>query len=148
MSSTAKIKSHLLLQAQLLEHEGFRSSAYEDSLGFLTIGIGRMIDAKRGGGITAEEALYLLANDIAKVERQLYERLPWWRGLDEVRQRVLLDMAFNLGIVGLLGFKGTLQAVQEGRYGDAADGMLESLWAQQVGRRAQRLALMMRTGQP
>lgn len=143
----SQIKARMVLQLQLLGHEGFRSAAYQDSEGYWTIGIGRMIDSRKGGGITPEEALYLLANDIEKAERQLYQRLPWWRNLDEVRQRVLLDMAFNLGIDGLLEFKNTLQAIQEKRWEDAAKGMLASLWAEQVGARAHRLAQMMRTGE-
>lgn len=134
------------LLSQLEEHEGFRSSAYVDSEGFWTIGVGRLIDARRGGGISKAEALFLLQNDVEKVETQLDAHVPWWRRLDDVRQRVLADMAFNLGINGLLGFKNTLASVEAGRYASAADGMLESKWASQVGRRAHRLARMMRTG--
>jgi lysozyme len=72
--------------------------------------------------------------------------LPWWRNLSPVRQRVLVNMAFNLGMVGLLTFKNTLGAMQNGSYAAAAAGMLSSKWATQVGVRAERLADMMRTG--
>ena len=147
MSDTqAGIDSLILLQRQLLEHEGFRSAAYQDSLGYWSIGIGRMIDSRRGGGITSDEAIYLLNNDIRKVKQQLDTAMSWWRGLDPVRQRVLMDMCFNLGLDGLLDFKNTLRAVSKQDWVDAADGMLASLWAQQTGRRAHRLAQMMRTG--
>jgi lysozyme len=135
------------LLAQLEEHEGFRSSAYSDSEGWLTIGIGRLIDSRKGGGITKGEALYLLENDVRKVTAQLDEHLPWWSRLDEVRQRVIADMGFNLGITGLLTFKNTLRLIQEQKYELAADAMLASRWATQVGRRAIRLSEMMRTGQ-
>ena len=88
----------------------------------------------------------LLANDIAAMERDLQHALPWVATLDEVRQRVLLDMAFNMGIVGLLGFKRTLATIQAGDYQAAATMMLDSRWAKQVGQRAERLSRMMATG--
>lgn len=134
------------LIAELKRDEGFVSHAYQDSEGYLTIGIGRLIDKKRGGGITEDEAAYLLSNDIKRVEGQLDRDLPWWRDLDEVRQRVLLNMAFNLGINGLLSFVNTLSKMKAGDFAGAADGMLDSLWRKQVGNRAVRLADMMRTG--
>lgn len=136
-----------VLAQQLIEHEGLRLSAYQDSLGYWTIGIGRLIDARKGGGITATEARMLLFNDIAKIERQLDEHLPWWRTLSDVRQRVLADMAFNLGVAGLLKFKNTLALIEDAEYERAAAAMLQSKWASQVGRRAKRLAAMMRTGE-
>ncbi len=135
------------LLSQLEEHEGFRSSAYQDSEGWLTIGIGRLIDKRKGGGISKAEALILLENDVKRFTAQLDQKLPWWRSLSDVRQRVLVDMAFNLGVPGLLGFKNTLRAIHEGRFEDAAAGMLASKWATQVGARAHRLARMMRTDQ-
>ena len=129
---------------QLVEHEGEKLHAYKDSLGYLTIGVGRLIDPKRGGGITQEESRYLLANDIVKKITQLNLRLPWWRDLSDIRQQVLVDMTFNLGIDGLLKFKNTLRAIREGRFSDAANGMRDSLWYVQVkARRGERLALMM-----
>ena len=135
------------LLAQLEEHEGFRSSAYLDSEGYTTIGIGRLIDKRKGGGISKAEALFLLENDVARFMKELDQKLPWWRGLSDIRQRVLVDLSFNLGVPGLLGFKNTLRAIHEGRFEDAAAGMLASKWASQVGARAHRLARMMRTDQ-
>lgn len=78
--------------------------------------------------------------------KELDRNLSWWKNLDEVRQRVLFDMCFNLGVTKLLAFKNTLEAIRTGRYDDAAAGMLNSLWAKQVKGRATRLANMMRTG--
>lgn len=132
---------------QLKQSEGFRSYAYQDSKGFLTIGYGRLIDRRRGGGISKDEAEYLLANDISKAIEALENSLPWWTQLNEPRRRVLVDMAFNLGIDGLLKFKHTLLAIKEGRYLDAKAGMLASAWAGQVGDRAQRLADIMEKGE-
>lgn len=135
-----------LLEAELARDEGEVLHAYSDSEGYLTIGIGRLIDKRRGGGISHEEAIYLLRNDIADKVRDLDGALPWWRSLSPVRQRVLVNMCFNLGLRGLLGFKNTLAAMEQGRYEDAAKGMRASKWSRQVGERAERLAEMIKQG--
>jgi len=128
---------------QLRLHEGERLKPYHCTAGKLTIGVGRNLEDR---GISREESAMLLANDIAEMERELHRALPWVATLDEVRQRVLLDMAFNMGIVGLLGFKRTLATIQAGDYQAAATMMLDSRWAKQVGQRAERLSRMMATG--
>ncbi len=128
---------------QLRLHEGERLKPYRCTAGKLTIGVGRNLEDR---GITAAESAMLLANDIGDMERELQRALPWAVRLDEVRQRVLLDMAFNLGVVGLLNFKRTLAAIQAGQYQQAATMMLDSRWAGQVGQRAERLSRMMATG--
>lgn len=132
------------LRAQLIDHEGMRLRPYRDTAGKLTIGSGRNLDDR---GITEEEAMYLLDNDIAMVREQLEERFPWFLDLDEVRQRVLSDMCFNLGITGLVGFKNMLKAVKDKHYAQAAKHMRASVWATQVKSRAVRLARMMETGE-
>jgi lysozyme len=126
--------------------EGEVLSEYKDHLGYSTIGVGRLIDKRKGGGITTEEAAYLLGNDVDKVTAQLDKRLPWWTKLDEARQGVLVNMAFQMGIDGLLGFKNTLNMIKAGQYESAARGMLQSKWAQQTPSRAKRMAEQMRTG--
>lgn len=130
---------HEELIAQLRRDEGERLSVYFDTLGFATIGIGRMVDARRGGGITREESTYLLMNDINKIDRQLQERLPWVVTLTPERRGVLMNMAFQLGIDGLMSFKRTLAFVQQGEYAKAAEAMLASKWATQTPDRAKRL---------
>lgn len=132
-----------ILLAELERDEGFRAKPYKCSEGFNTLGIGRNLDAR---GITREEALFLAKNDIELCKAQLDNALPWWRMLDPVRARVLVNMTFNLGINGLLGFKNTLAAVKAKNWAAASQGMLSSRWAEQTGARAQRLAKMMRTG--
>lgn len=134
------------MKQELRRDEGFVPHAYQDHLGFWTIGIGRLIDKRKGGGITEDEALHLLDRDIERFEQELDAKLPWWRTLDDVRQRVILNMAFNLGVNGLLGFKYTLAAVKAGDWEKAAQGMENSRWHDQVGERAVRLERMMRTG--
>lgn len=130
-----------LMRKELIRDEGLRLKPYKDTVGKTTIGIGRNLDDV---GISKDEAYLMLDNDIQRTSDSLDKNLPWWKTLDEVRQRVILNMAYNLGINSLLGFKNTLAAIQAGRYNDAADGMLASKWATQVGDRATRLAKMMR----
>jgi lysozyme len=136
----------LKLRAAVKEAEGFRGQMYTDSEGFWTIGFGRLIDPSKGGHITTDEAEYLLANDLKRAELQC-ESLPVYHELSPVRQAVLIEMCFNLGLEGLKGFKRTLRAISEQDYDEAAVYMLESKWARQVGRRAVRLSEQMKTGQ-
>lgn len=135
------------LTAQLRRDEGEILHAYQDHLGYWTIGIGRLIDNRKGGGLSQEEAAYLLSNDIDSRDRALREKLPWFSQLDEARQGVLLNMCFQLGLNGLLAFKNTLKLVQEGNYKQAAENMLLSKWAQQTPQRAMRLAKQMEIGE-
>ena len=127
--------------------EGEVLHAYKDHLGYWTIGVGRLIDARKGGGISPAESALLLANDIGEIEAALDVRLPWHRNLDPARQAVLFAMAFQMGVDGLLKFKNTLEMVRVCDYDGAARGMLASLWAQQTPERAHRMAEQMRTGQ-
>ena len=129
---------------QLRDEEGEVLHAYTDSEGWLTIGIGRLLDKRKGGGITKEESAYLLSNDITKFENQLDKSLPWWRELTEPRQAVILGMAFQMGVDGLLGFKNTLAMVKSGDYAGASENMLKSKWAQQTPERAKRMSDQMR----
>ena len=134
-------REKLLRQIEL--HEGFRSKPYKDTVGKLTIGIGRNLDDV---GISRSEALFMLEHDIRKCEQYL-NRKDWYNSLDEMRQRVVIDMCFNLGVNGFSKFKRTIKAISDGRYDDAASHMLDSKWERQVGNRAKRLAKMMRTGE-
>jgi lysozyme len=130
------------LKQQLVQHEGLRLKPYKDTVGKLTIGVGRNLEK----GITEAEAMVLLDNDIISVFDDLDRYCPWWRRMSEARQMVLADMCFNLGIKRLMGFMKTLSAMQSGRYEVAAVEMLDSLWAKQVGRRAITLSEMMKEG--
>lgn len=134
------------IRSQLRRDEGEVLHAYQDHLGFWTIGVGRLIDERKGGGITADESTLLLDNDVNKREAALLERLPWFSTLDPIRQGVLLNMSFQMGVGGLLAFKNTLAMVQGGDYAGAAQGMLNSRWATQTPERAHRLSEQMRTG--
>lgn len=132
------------LKAELERDEGKKFMPYKDTVGKLTIGVGRNLSDV---GISQEEVDHLLTNDIQGVINLLDHYMPWWKNLDETRQRVLANMCFNLGINSLMGFHETLKAVQTGHYEIAAQNMLNSKWAGQVGQRAVRLADMMKTGE-
>ena len=132
------------MREELMRDEGLRLKPYKDTVGKTTIGIGRNLDDV---GISKEEAYDMLTNDIIRTSRSLDLDIPWWKTLNETRQRVLLNMAFNLGINSLLGFKNTLANIKAGNYEAAAVGMLNSKWASQVGARAQRLAEQMAKGE-
>lgn len=133
------------LIVQLRRDEGCVLHAYEDTMGLLTIGVGRLIDKRRGGGISMVEAAYLLTNDLNKVDRELQERLPWVVTLSHARRGVIQAMAFQLGVNGLLGFENTLKMIEQGEYDKAARAMLQSRWATQTPERAHRLSEQMRT---
>jgi lysozyme len=137
---------NLELTKQLRRDEDEVLTAYTDSLGYLTIGVGRLIDKRKGGGISEEESSYLLANDIRNKTAAVIKALPWAEHLEPARLGVLVNMAFQLGINGLLGFKTTLALVQGGNYDRAAEGMDDSLWSKQTPARCARLQKQMRTG--
>ena len=134
----------LTISEQLIRDEGLRLKMYQDSRGIWTIGIGHNLEAK---AISEPAARQILADDIQDAWQELYQALPWVTSLNEARQGVLLNMAFNLGVAGLLAFRLMLQAAKIGAWNTAADEMMRSKWAEQVGARASRLELQMRTGQ-
>lgn len=135
---------------QLKRDERLRLKPYPDSVGKLTVGYGRNLEDE---GISPTEAETLLSDDIAATKADLDQYLPWARQLDDARYGVLMNMCFNMGIgdaatgKGLLGFRHTLALVQAGDYAGAAQAMLQSKWATQVGTRATRLAAQMKTGE-
>ena len=137
-----------LLIAELRRDEGVEYMPYLDTMGIPTVGVGHNLRAVPLPKIwtyplSDEQVDTVLAADLVEVFVQLDDKLPWWRKLDYERQRVICNMAFNLGINGLLGFKNTLAAVEHGRYSAAGAGMAASKWATQVGARADRLVDMM-----
>lgn len=149
-----------LMREELRRDEGERLKAYKDTATppRWTIGIGRNLDDVgaaplprtvadiKKNGIGTTESAQLLDHDLERVDADLDKRLPWWRNLDPVRQRVLVNMCFNLGIGGLCGFVNTLRMIEQHRYTEASINMLASKWARQVGERAKRLSAMMKTG--
>ena len=131
------------LTKQLVIDEGYKKKPYRDTVGKLSIGVGRNLDDK---GLRADEIQLMLSNDIDESVQELAQVAPWYLQMNDVRQEVLINMHFNMGWPVLSQFKNTLAAMQRGDYDQAAQGMLASKWATQVGQRAKRLAEEMRTG--
>ena len=131
------------LISQLIIDEGIKLKPYTDSVGKLTIGVGRNLNDV---GISEDEARYLLGDDIQRTQNALDAALPSWRSLSENRQAVICNMAFNMGTVRLLEFRNMLHCLQAADFEGAAKEMLASQWARQVGKRADRLADAMRNG--
>lgn len=156
--------NHDRMAAQLALHEGLRLKTYRDTKGLLTVGYGYCID-RRGvkpleavigrrfeGTLTRAEADLMLRFDVARFEVGIRAHLPFYDQLDDVRQRVCVDMAFNMGY-GALAFKKTIDLVRRRRFVEAGDEMMRSKWSDDVGDgwggnydRAERLANMMKTG--
>ena len=131
------------LERQLSIDEGRRALVYTDTVGKITGGIGRNLTDRP---FFDDEIALMLKNDIALVQTELDQRLPWWREMTDARQNVLANMCFNLGINRLMGFGKILAHMRVGEYEAAAGEMLNSKWAKQVGARAVRLAALMREG--
>lgn len=131
------------LKADLIRDEGLRLKPYKDTVGKTTIGCGRNLNDL---GISEAEAEFMLENDIVRVMGELDKAFPWWTGLSEQRQVALCNMAFNLGISRLQGFRNMLAALQAGDYEKAAHEAFQSHWSGQVGARADRICKMILEG--
>ena len=129
------------LRADLVRDEGMRLEPYRDSVGKLTIGVGRNLD---DNGITEAEALILLDNDIGRASIDLERNIAFFGELPWPVRRALLNMNFNLGWPRLAGFKKMLAALEAGDFHNAADEALDSKWARQVFARAERIAELIR----
>jgi lysozyme len=144
-------KSSPNLEAMILRHEGESLIPYTDTVGKLTIGVGRNLTDR---GITAQESRMMMDRDIREVQSELMSRLPVYVGLDDVRKAALVDLGFNMGVPTLLTFELTLGFLGRGEYDQAADELLagsgpngESLYYLQVGVRAEEISEMIRTGE-
>lgn len=131
------------LERELIRDEGLCLKPYFDTVGKLTIGVGRNLD---DNGISEAEALMMLRNDIANSQQEL-ECFSWFRQLDSHRKDAILNMHFNLGLPRLLSFKKMIAALEQGKWDKAADEALNSRWAEQVGERAVRISLIIRYGE-
>lgn len=134
------------LQDDLTRDEGSVPYAYQDSLGFWTIGIGHLIDKRMGGKLHDDVIALQFRLDIEEVIEELNDHLPWWKDLDEVRQRALANMRFNLGMEKLLQFKHMLDALKTGNWTEAVAQLNTTPWYHQVGKRADRIIHMFQTG--
>ena len=132
------------LREELILHEGKRLTAYQDSLDYWTIGIGHLLGKKRTiKQITEQQCLEFFEEDIKDAEENLDRIIPFWRELDPVRQRVLMNMSFNLG-GRLAQFKRFIKALDQRDFDLAVLSMRDSKWYSQVGNRAKYLCSLMR----
>lgn len=155
----------------MILHEGLRLEPYICPAGYWTIGVGRNLESKgltgaeqkfifgrddyskqeviellKKRGISKDEALFLLVNDISECIKDL-KTFTWFDQLDDIRAKVVVDMRFNLGAAGFRKFRKMIAALERDDYDTAADEMVDSAWYHQVGTRARRLVEMMRTGE-
>lgn len=135
-----------ILREQLETDEGIKDFAYQDSEGYWTIGIGHLIDKRKGGKVSEAVIQLMFDEDVTHAEAAALRLVPTFETLSDARKAVLCNMAFQLGERGLGGFHDMLHAVAEGRWDDAAAEMLASTWASQTPARAIRLAHAMREG--
>ena len=140
------------LQKQLETEEGKRNQAYKDSKGIWTIGIGHNVETRPISDLAVK---VIFEDDVNTVVQLLDKYLSWWRNLDVVRQNALINLGFNLGVGPseedkdgkLLTFKNTLKDFESGDYTAAANGLRNSLWFKQVGKRGVRVSKMVETGE-
>lgn len=132
-----------IVREQLKRDEGVKSKPYRDSVGILTIGCGRNLEHV---GLFPDEINYLLENDIKRAENDARALFPSFDELSDNRKAVLINMAFNLGMDRLGKFRKFRRAVEAKDFDNAYVEMVSSMWADQVGPRATRLAKLMREG--
>ncbi len=159
------------LEDQLILHEGLRLEVYKCPAGYWTVGVGRNLEGKpltkgeqeyilgcsglepeqviailKERGISKDEALFLLANDIEDAVKDL-SHFEWYENLDPIRKKVVIDMRYNLGPTRFRQFKRMIAALAAGDYKKAAAEMVDSKWYHEVGNRSKRLVRMMATGE-
>ncbi len=130
------------LKDLLIQDEGLKLKPYTDTVGKITLGVGRNLSDV---GISFDEAMMLLRNDIAKA-RSAAQTFSWFNNLNPVRQDVIISLIFNMGLGGFSEFKNVIAALYDGKNATASEAMLDSKWAKQVGDRAVRLSHMMMLG--
>lgn len=134
------------IKKQLMRDEGKVRHAYNDHLGYLTIGIGFLIDERKGGGIPEVVMDFWLEYEINQRRAALKQALPFFDSLNEARQGALINMAYQMGVKGVLGFKETLRHFANGDYDLASKEALNSLWARETPERAKRISKQIKTG--
>ena len=143
----AEVIDETAVTARLIADEGEVLHCYLDHLGYATIGVGVLIDERKGGGITQEESRYLFRNRLGTKLAQCSNKFEWWQAIDDVRRGVIVCMAYQLGVNGVANFKKMCAALRIRDYNVAAAEMLDSQWArEQTPARANRMAKIMRSG--
>ena len=123
------------LVSELTTDEGLRLRLYTDTVGKVSIGVGRNLTDR---GISHDEAGVMLLNDISLVVMQLDAQMSWWRTLDASRQRVMINLGFNMGVPTLATFGTFLDLMQKHDFPGAADDLQGTKWYDEVGERGPR----------
>jgi lysozyme len=133
---------------QIRHDEGEKLHVYKDHLGFWTIGVGILVDQRRGGGLTHFESAWLANNRLDMIQRELSDDYPWFDSLNDPRKAALINMRYQLGRAGLAAFKTTLACVRDERWAEAESHAMNSKWAKQdTPERAKRVAHQLSTGE-
>lgn len=139
MTTIDEAKMENLIKLQ----EGLQLKLYTDTRGFASIGYGRNLSTN---GIRQSEANLMFANDLADIENELRLNIPWYTQLNDARQAIIISMAYNLGISGLMGFKDFLRAAEAGDTKNASQAILDSNAARELPNRYERLSYIWETG--
>lgn len=134
------------LRADIKSDEGVVLHAYQDTLGYWTIGSGILIDQRLSGGIKDSENDFIIDTRLSKLLNDMDLKLPWLVGKSDGIQRALCNMAWQMGLLGLLKFEGMLTSIKNGDYPTAAKQALDSLWAKETPQRAARIAALINKG--
>ena len=129
------------LLESIKKHEGFVEHVYQDSLGIDTIGYGFAIKDLILDEDIAED---ILMRKLEKLKRNANSRFQWLEDMPQEVQAVVLNMCYQLGVTGVSKFRKAISALQEGDWDEAANEMLDSLWARQTPNRAKELSNIVR----
>lgn len=134
------------IRKQLELDEGRVRWVYKDSLGYWTIGVGCLVDERKGGGLRDNEIDFIFSNRLSEVLAEMSTRLPWTARLDDARKGALANMCFQMGVDGLMGFPHMLQSLQAMNYNAAYQECLDSDWHKQTPNRCEKVARQILTG--
>lgn len=140
------------LRSHLIRHEGYISNVYRCSLGYPTIGVGHLLSTNKNANFDYEYSVEDIERILLKdIKRSVKDAMKWvgvqcWVKLCDVRRMAVVNFVFNVGLGTARKFKNSLRILQSGDYEKAADNMLKSRWAKQVGRRSKEVTDMIRTG--
>lgn len=135
-----------VLEANLIQAEGEVLWMYRDSLGYATLGVGHLIDQRKGGKISQAASRFMLQEDMVAADSEVHELIPTFDALSDNRKAALAEMVFNLGEGGLAKFDTFLGFIASGDFAGAADDLKGTKWATEVSGRAVRIANMIRSG--
>ena len=127
---------------QIKQHEGFRSTVYECTEGYDTIGYGFAIKDLK---LDEDIAELILIRKLATLQERISHAFGWFHNSPDEVKDIVTNMCYQLGISGFSKFKKTIYLIETEQYEDASIEMLDSLWAKQTPNRAKELSEALRT---